>query len=112
MQCLMVGRLALTRKSSATIPSFRGTLKSTRMSTRFPFSSKSVMFFINLADRRTEKLLLSGSSYLYFFFNFGVANVTIPTQLQPFSRNRDPQALAVDPVVSTSSTNMTALGVF
>ena len=42
----MVGMAARTRVSSVTTPSFRGTLKSTRMRTRLPATSASRTVFL------------------------------------------------------------------
>src|SRR5690606_18698747 len=48
-QCSMVGMEALMRASDVTLPSFTGTFRSARISTRLPARSRSVILITDMA---------------------------------------------------------------
>jgi hypothetical protein len=47
----IVGRAAMIRVSSVIFPSFTGTLKSTRMNTRLPAMSTSLIVFLSITNQ-------------------------------------------------------------
>src|SRR5215471_17819510 len=92
----MVGSVALIRVSSPMTPFLSGTLKSTRMNTRFPARSRSLIESFDMGVREQDAVFNGDGNHAQRFARLVQARPRRAIELPPVERTLEARALVVD----------------